>query len=256
MKVAAYQTPLLPHGSMAAIDLIAAQIRSCESAGVDILCCPEGVLGGLADYSSRPFDIAINAQNGQLQTVLAPLASETVTTILGFTELVDNDRLFNTAAVYHKGCVLGLARKQHPAINRSIYEPGEQAQVFTVGDLTFGILICRDSTYAELAHVLADRGATALFVPTNNALAPAKAGVEVVALARNTDIARARENSVWVIRADVAGRIDGLVSYGSTGIVRRDGTVWQTATQLVTGLLVAEVETNQHRQGAGQYASV
>ncbi len=110
VKVAAYQSPLLPSGSMAAIDLIAAQIRSCESAGVDILCCPEGVLGGLADDASRPSDIAINAQDGQLQTVLAPLASETVTTVLGFTELADNGRLFNTAAVYHKGAVLGLSQ--------------------------------------------------------------------------------------------------------------------------------------------------
>ena len=87
MKVAAYQAPLLASGSMEAIDLIAIQVRSCESAGVEILCCPEGVLGGLADYASRPSAIAIDVQNGQLERVLAPIASETVTTIPGFTEM-------------------------------------------------------------------------------------------------------------------------------------------------------------------------
>ena len=43
-KIAAYQAPLLPSGSADAIDLIAVQVRACESIGVEFLCCPEGVL--------------------------------------------------------------------------------------------------------------------------------------------------------------------------------------------------------------------
>ena len=46
MRVAAYQCPLLPPGSMYAIDLIRRQVKVCESEGVTILCCPEAVLGG------------------------------------------------------------------------------------------------------------------------------------------------------------------------------------------------------------------
>ena len=87
---------------MEAIGLIAAQVRTCESIGVQFLCCPEGVLGGLADYASRPYEIAIDAQNGQLQRALTPISSETVTTILGFTEVGDDGRLFNSAAVFTK----------------------------------------------------------------------------------------------------------------------------------------------------------
>ena len=49
MKVAAYQAPLLPAGSMAALGLIRKRLDWCESEGVEILCCPEAVLGGLAD---------------------------------------------------------------------------------------------------------------------------------------------------------------------------------------------------------------
>ena len=49
---------------MEAIGLIAAQVKACESIGVTFLCCPEGVLGGLADYASRPYEIAIDAQGG------------------------------------------------------------------------------------------------------------------------------------------------------------------------------------------------
>jgi predicted amidohydrolase len=243
MKVAAYQAPLLPSGSTEAIDLISVQVRACESIGATFLCCPEGALGGLADYASRPDEIAIHVRNGQLQRTVAPIASETVTTILGFTEVDDDGRLFNSAAVVHKGVVVGVYRKLHPAINRSIYKPGHDMPVFEVGDLTFGIVICRDSKYPEPARVMADHGASALFVPTNNGLPPAKSGVEIVAEARQTDIARATENRVSVIRADVAGRADGLVSFGSSGIVNGEGTVLRAARKFEVGLVVADVET-------------
>ena len=128
MKVAAYQAPLLPQSSMAALGLIRKRLDWCESAGVQILCCPEAVLGGLADYASDPAGIAIDVEGGQLADVLAPLASDTVTTILGFTEAADGGRLFNSAAVFHQGSVLGVYRKLHPAINRSVYQAGKRCR--------------------------------------------------------------------------------------------------------------------------------
>jgi predicted amidohydrolase len=102
---------------------------------------------------------------------------------------------------------------------------------------------------------MAARGAAALFVPTNNGLPPAKACAELVAEARNVDIARAVENSMWVIRADVAGRSDELVSYGSSGIVDPDGMVVQSARQLSDDLIVAEIKTKPRAQRRGWDAS-
>jgi len=251
MKVAAYQAPLASSSVGDAIALIGEQVAYCESAGVEIICCPEAVLGGLADYSDRPKRIAISMDSGQLNEVLAPLASDTVTTILGFTEVDRRGRLYNAAAVYHNGSVLGLYRKLYPAINQSVYEAGDSMPVFTVGDLPFGIIICNDSNYYEPARIMASQGATALFVPTNNGLPPTKAGPELVAQARNCDIARAVENSVFVIRADVAGRAERLVSYGSSGIVDPDGMVLQTAEPLSPALIVADIKTapRTHRRG-------
>ena len=69
MKVAAYQAPLLACGSMEALGPIREQIDRCESARVELLCCPEAVLGGLADYSTRPTTIAIDVEGGQLHAL-------------------------------------------------------------------------------------------------------------------------------------------------------------------------------------------
>ena len=255
MKVAAYQSPLRATGTAEAIGLIREQVARCEADGVEILCCPEAVLGGLADYACRPADVAVDVASGQLHGLLAPLASDSVTTILGFTELGRCGRLYNSAAVFHRGRVVGTYRKLYPAINNSVYEAGREVPVFTVAGLTFGVLICNDSNYFEPARIMASRGAAALFVPTNNGLPPAKAAPELVAQARNVDIARAVENSVYVIRADVAGRNEGLASYGSSGIVDPDGVVLRSSRQLVPDLLVAEIKTTPPTRRRGWDAS-
>jgi hypothetical protein len=79
IKVAAYQAPLLPIGSIEAIELIAAQVRTCEAIGVQVLCCPEGIIGGLADYAERPVEFAIDPRNRRLERLLTPIASKTST---------------------------------------------------------------------------------------------------------------------------------------------------------------------------------
>jgi predicted amidohydrolase len=228
---------------MEAIALVRKQVDWCESEGVEILCCPEALLGGLADYAPRPTDIAINVESGELGSALMPLASHAVTTILGFTEITGTGHLYNSAAVFHRGSVVGLYRKLYPAIRKSIYRAGDRIPVFRVGDLTFGIVICNDSNYPELARIIASQGATALFVPTNNGLPAEKA--DVASYARNVDIACAIENSVTVIRADVAGRTADLVSYGSSSIVDPDGIVVQSAQRLRESLLVTDL--GRHR---------
>lgn len=115
MKVAAYQAPLRRSGSLEAVDLIRTRVEWCESHGVVILCCPEAILGGLADYAADPREFAIDGRGDQLARVLAPLASDTVTTIVSFTEVTDTGRLYNSAAVFHKGSVIGLYRVHQPA---------------------------------------------------------------------------------------------------------------------------------------------
>jgi 5-aminopentanamidase len=247
LKVAAYQAPLLPFGSKDALTLIRERVDWCELEGVEVLCCPEAVLGGLADYAPRPHEIAINVEDGELTTVLAPLASDNVTTIVGFTETDLQDRLYNSAAVFHKGSVLGVYRKLHPAINRSVYAAGDKVPVFTFGHFTVGIVLCNDSNYSEPARMMAAQGATALFIPTNNGLPPGRVGPKIVTDTRNVDIARAIENGISVIRADVAGRTNDLVSYGSSGIVDQNGIVLASGVQLEADLIVAEIETGPLR---------
>ena len=243
MKVAAYQAPL-PCSVKDALDLIRQQVQRCEAGDVAILCCPEAILGGLADNSPDPASFAI-AGPARLASVLAPLASATVTTIVGFTEVDSDGRFYNAAAIFTRGRVTGLYRKLHPALRRSVYTPGREVPVFRLGSLTFGIVICNDSNFPEPAQRIAAQGASVLFVPTNNALPPDRASADLIQESRQTDRARASENRLWIVRADVAGRTGRtgtLVSHGSSAITDPSGRMLQAARPLSQDLLIAEIE--------------
>jgi NAD+ synthase (glutamine-hydrolysing) len=239
VKVAAYQAPVDSCYSHDAMVNIREQVRQCELRGIEFLCCPEGTLGGLADYVDDPHEIAIAA--GELDLVLAPLASDVVTTIIGFTEVDAAGQLFNSAAVYHRGSVAGLYRKRHPAIRTSRYTAGTEAPVFTIGACTFGVLICRDSLDDGLAARMVADGARALFIPTNNAMPPSRGGEELVREARELDVRRATELGAAVVRADVVGRKNGLVSYGASAVVDESGKLRGVARPGQPGLVVAGI---------------
>ena len=240
MKVAAYQAPLEVIHSLEILKLIRMQIDWCEANDVGLLCCPEAVVGGLADYSNEPEKFAINVENGQLNQVLSPLASKAVTTIVGFTE-IDRGYFFNSAAVFHRDSVVGIYRKNHPFINKSIYKAGNAAPVFAIEGLTFGILICLDSNYEEPAKTMVAKGATTLFIPTNSALPEERTGPELVSDATKADIKLAKANNVHIVRADVVGRSDRFVSYGASEIVDPTGIVLQIAREMTSELLVANL---------------
>jgi 5-aminopentanamidase len=241
VKVAAYQSPLLPEGSFEAVKLIRERVRECEKQGVSVLCCPEAILGGLADYTEDPSRIAIRTDGGQLQSVLMPLASDTVTLIIGFTELSCDGALYNAAAVFQRGQVAGVYRKIHPALRRSVYRAGAETPVFWANGLTFGIVICNDSNY-PLARRMAEAGATVIFIPTNNGLPNARGSEEMRAATRTADLKLATESRCWAIRADVAGRNGILTGFGSSEIVDPFGNIVCEAQLGQPDLLVADID--------------
>jgi 5-aminopentanamidase len=241
VKIAAYQSPIAYGDVAGAVTALRVQIDRCEATGVELLCCAEGVLGGLADYADDPSRIAIRVSDGSLAALLEPLASDTVTAIVGFTELGDDGGLYNSAAIWSRGTVAGIYRKHHTAINRSVYRAGHEYPVFTVGAFTFGVMICRDSAFPEVAEALVSSGAQALFVPTNNGMPARKGGAELVADARRCDIELARVHGVPVIRADVVGEFELLISHGASGIVNGRGEVVAELLPQHQGLIVADI---------------
>ena len=51
MRVAAYQAPYRDYPAADGAELVAARLRGLRDRGVDVLCCPEALIGELANES-------------------------------------------------------------------------------------------------------------------------------------------------------------------------------------------------------------
>jgi 5-aminopentanamidase len=244
MRVAAYQAPYLRFGSLDAVGLIKEQLATCEHEGVDILCCPEAVIGGLAHESDgqSPADVALGVADGELTRVLAPLLDTTVTLIVGFTERDGSGALFNSAALIADGALAAVYRKVFPGY-RTVIQAGTELPVHRRGDAPFGIMICNDIWYLEPARVLAARGAATIFVPTNSGHARREQDADALRpRGVNLPIARAVENTTAIVVADIAGQHKGRYAVGCSRIVDPDGTLLAEADPHSDALLIAEVD--------------
>lgn len=242
MRVAAYQAPYLPFGSTDAVGLIAGHLAVCETSGVEILCCPEAVIGGVAYESDgqNPAEVALRVDDGEFDRVVAPLLDTRVTVIVGFTERDRSGALFSSAAVLTAGRVAAVYRKVYPGY-RTVISAGNRLPVFRQADTPYGIVICNDMWYVEPARVLAAAGAAVVFVPTNGGH-PRQLSESFLARGRNLPVARAVENTTTVVVADIAGHRDGRRSYGFSAAIDPDGDVLARARPWQEDLLIVDVE--------------
>jgi predicted amidohydrolase len=243
VRVAAYQAPFLPFGSLDGVELVAEQLAACTALGVDLLCCPEGVLGGLAHEGDGqdPGDVALDVDDGQLAEVVAPWLGSSTTVVAGFTERDRRGRLFASAAVVGPDGVTGVYRKVFPGYRTAI-RAGTDLPVFDVAGVAVGVMICNDAWYPEPARILAARGAAVILVPTHSGhIRDLAAASGLRNRSRSLPIARAVDASATVVVADVVGHQDGRSALGSSVIVDPDGAVLAAAHPDTSTLLVADV---------------
>ncbi|WP_264039042.1 carbon-nitrogen hydrolase family protein [Mycolicibacterium hodleri] len=242
--VAAYQGPYLPFGSMDAVELIREQLTECERIGVDLLCCPEAILGGLAHESDGqiPHDVAVSVE--ELRRLLAPLTSSPVATVVGFTEHADDGQLHNSAAFLADGAVQLVYRKVYPGY-RTVIRAGTELPVIAFRGTVVGIMICNDLWYVEPARILASKGAAVILVPTNSGhLRNAPLDNRLRTRSETLPVARAVDNTVSVVIADIAGRQHGRAALGSSRIVDPDGALLCAANPHEVGLVASTIDTH------------
>jgi predicted amidohydrolase len=166
----------------------------------------------------------------------------TVTLVVGFTERDRSGQLFSSAALISDGQLALIYRKVFPGYRTAI-QPGTELPVISHGQSSFGILICNDIWYLEPARVLSASGAAVLFVPSNSGhLREDAATARMRSRGENLPIARAVENTVTVVVADIAGRQEGRFALGSSRIIDPDGAVIACADPSNESLLIADVE--------------
>src|SRR5689334_13073478 len=134
---------------------------------VDVVCFPECFLTGYPDAEDRARRTAFAVDGPPMLTLLDRTARFQATYVVGFNELRGAD-LYNTAAVIHKGHLLGTYSKC--SAYQRFHKQGRTFPVFERNGVKFGVIICADGGYIEPARILALKGARIIFAPHFNSI--------------------------------------------------------------------------------------
>lgn len=182
---------------------------------VDIVCFPECFLTGYPDNGDAARSGAFAIDSSQMMQVLDQTARFEAAFIVGFNELRGED-LYNTAAVIHKGHLLGHYSKCSAYMK--FHKQGREFPVFAHKGLTFGVVICSDGGYIEPARLLTMQGAKVIFAPHFNYIG--KEGlISHFMHVRADHTARAVENVVYFVRGNNVslGKEECIAGYDGVG---------------------------------------
>ncbi len=225
---------------------VVAGLERARKDSVEILCFPECFLTGYPDTEGPARESAFAVDAPQMMRLLDATSRFDTCFIVGFNELRGAD-LYNTAAVVHKGHLLGTYSKCTAYMK--FHRQGWTFPVFEHAGLTFGVVICSDGGYIEPARILALKGAKVVFSPHFNHIA-AEGLIGHFMKVRADHVARAVENSVYFVRANNVSlgkeeciRNTAGVGYGDSYVVDPHGEIVVRSRRHVEDFLFCDIDS-------------
>ena len=164
----------------------------------DLLVLPELCTTGYAFASKSETRNLAEQFDGPSVTALKRIARENyVSLVAGFAELCKG-KGYNSAVLIRPSGKINIYRKTHLFWNeKKWFSPGDTGfNVFKVGNVRVGLMICFDWIFPEAARTLALKGAQIICHPSNLVLPHCPASMPL----------RALENKVFTITANRTGR--------------------------------------------------
>ena len=228
-------------------------VKACEGAvaqGADVLVTPELALTGYPpeDLLLRPAFHAAAAQ--ALSTLMEALAKwPELHVVVGHPERVALDTgpaVYNSASVLVGGALHAVYRKQ-ALPNYQVFDElryfsaGASACVFDVKGVRFGVAICEDIWFPEVAAQAQAAGAQALLVPNGSPYHIGK-GQHRIEIARE----RVAETGLAIVYANLVGGQDELQFDGDSFVVDATGAEQLRLPHCESALGVVDLEWIGH----------
>jgi predicted amidohydrolase len=225
-----------------------AALADAAARGAQLVCFPEAYLPGLRGSSRHPVPAPPDqpAQAAALARLQAGCKQHGIAAIVGM-EWMSDVGLENRAFVIGSdGTLLGYQTKNQitPGGEEEHYVPDGRRQIFQLGDVTFGIVICHEGwRYPETVRWAAVRGAQVIFQPQwtgHDAFdrSPARWGESFYEKAMEC---RAQENSVYFASVQPAMRHQN----SATSLIDPRGNLVAHLPYGQEGLLVADLDLSK-----------
>lgn len=245
VRIALANLPV-PSSREASVQLAVAAIAQAAEQGALVVCFPECFVPGYRwpGLEVAPPDAAF--LEGAWAEVAAAAARAGVAVVLGTERITERGLQISALVVGADGTVLGWQDKGQldPGEEPTYPAFGAERQLFTVGPLTFGVVICHEGwRYPETVRWAARRGAQLVFHPHFGLAEPGSYRPQTFADPANTfhEAAvrcRAAENSIFVVSVNCASEGSPTTS----AIARPDGSVQGVQPYGQAGLLVADID--------------
>jgi predicted amidohydrolase len=221
-------------------ELTIAAITAAIDAGADVVVLPELATSGyMFDSMEEAAAVAIEPDHAVLAGWARVAARGGAVVIGGFAERGEDDRVYNSAAVFDGDRLVGVYRKCHLwDQEKRWFTPGaEPPRVLDTRQGRIGVLVCYDLEFPEMTRTLALAGAELIAVPTNWPYVPRPTGERAPEV--TIAMAAARSNRVFVACCDRAGTERGQAWNQGTAIIDIDG--WVVASQPEIGSATGDV---------------
>lgn len=236
-----------------------AQAREMGAADVTIGAFPEQVIGGYPPEDLIQWRGFLDGQWRELHRFAAETQDLPTVFVLGLAASVGG-QLFNTAAVVHRGRIVGLVPKEKLPTYNVFYEGRTfsrggaglalEAGGVPVGDFLFGFdfgqmaaEVCEDAWSPD--GPMRRRCYSGAEIVVNVSCSPYRMGID--ATRREMLATRAADNQAVLLYANVVGGQDGLI-YDGGGFIFQNGRLVLEAPRFVEGWWAAVVDLDRTRR--------
>jgi predicted amidohydrolase len=249
LKLAAYQGRAVDGEPDRNLDTVRRVMQEAGEQTADFLCFPETFLSGYGDR-----DVVERGAMPADDPRLAALGKEAeglgMVLLVGFSERLTDGRVGNSVAIFDGERRLGTYRKTMLTggdYREMGFAVDLELPVWQAKGITFGCIVCADSSYFETAATMAYKGASLLFSPHFNYIPVDRMDQHRVRV-RNNHVGLAALLELYVVRANViVDHRPRRLGYGDSAIFDPDGRAIAEAGLFTERLIVADAELTDDR---------
>jgi len=227
------------------VELAEQAIDEAAIKGAGLMCFPECFVPGYRGLGKQvpPPDSAF--LDRAWLAIAAAAGKAKVAVILGSERLVQHGLLATALVIKQDGTIAGYQDKvQLDPSEELTYLPGCGRQIFQIGSITFGIVICHEGwRYPETVRWLVRRGAQIVFHPhfhiaEPGSYIPTRFADPGNSFHEKAMLCRAAENTCYFASVNCAS----VGSPTTSAVVRPDGTLLACQPYGKEGLLIADID--------------